>query len=79
MPSDLKPELVASHHYRVTDTPFVFTNGTMAAHVEVDIETGMVKILNFLGCGGLWPRNKPDARGRANQGRCSARDWLRVI
>ena len=47
LPSDLKPELVASHHYRVTDTPFVFTNGAMAAHVEVDIETGMVKILNF--------------------------------
>ena len=47
LPSDLKPELVASHHYRVTDTPFVFTNGAMAAHVEVDIETGIVKILNF--------------------------------
>lgn len=47
LPSDLKPELVATRHYRVTDFPFVFTNGAMAAHVEVDIETGFVKVLNF--------------------------------
>lgn len=47
LPSDLKPELVATRHYRVTDMPFVFTNGAMAAHVEVDIETGFIKILNF--------------------------------
>nr|WP_306268995.1 xanthine dehydrogenase family protein molybdopterin-binding subunit [Pararhizobium sp. IMCC3301] len=47
LPSDLKPELVATRHYRVTDFPFVFTNGAMAAHVEVDIETGFVKVLKF--------------------------------
>jgi len=47
LPADLKPELIASHHYRVTDFPFVFTNGALAAHVEVDIETGMVAILGF--------------------------------
>ena len=47
LPSDVTPELVATRHYRVTDFPFVFTNGAMAAHVEVDIETGFVKILNF--------------------------------
>jgi len=47
LPSDLKPELVATRHYRVTDFPFVFTNGAMAAQVEVDIETGMVKVLGF--------------------------------
>ena len=47
LPSDLKPELVASRHYRVTDFPFVFTNGAMAAHVEVDVETGFVKVLHF--------------------------------
>lgn len=47
LPSDLRPELVATRHYRVTDFPFVFTNGAMAAHVEVDIETGFVKVLNF--------------------------------
>ena len=47
LPADLNPELVATRHYRVTDFPFVFTNGAMAAHVEVDVETGLVKVLNF--------------------------------
>ena len=47
LPPDVRPELVATRHHRVTDVPFVFTNGSMAAHVEVDIETGMVAILGF--------------------------------
>ena len=46
LPSDLTPELVATRHYRVTDFPFVFTNAAMAAEVEVDPETGFVKVLN---------------------------------
>jgi carbon-monoxide dehydrogenase large subunit len=45
LPPDLKPELVATRHYRVTDYPFVFTNGTQASYVEVDVETGEVKLL----------------------------------
>ena len=47
LPADLKPELIATRHYRVTDFPFVFTNGAMAAQVEVDTETGLVKVLGF--------------------------------
>ena len=47
LPSDLKPELIATRHYRVTDFPFVFTNGAMAAHVEVDTDTGLVRVLDF--------------------------------
>ena len=47
LPNDLNPELIATRHYRVTDFPFVFTNGAIAAHVEVDIETGFVKVLHF--------------------------------
>ncbi|MCU0856582.1 MAG: xanthine dehydrogenase family protein molybdopterin-binding subunit, partial [Rhodobacteraceae bacterium] len=47
LPADLKPELVATRHYRVTDMPFVFTNGAMAAYVEVDTDTGFVKVLHF--------------------------------
>lgn len=47
LPDDLSPELIATRHYRVTEFPFVFTNGAMAAHVEVDTETGFVKVLNF--------------------------------
>jgi aerobic carbon-monoxide dehydrogenase large subunit len=47
LPSDMNPELVATRHYRVTDMPFVFTNGAMAAEVEVDVETGFVRVVNF--------------------------------
>lgn len=47
LPHDLKPEFAASRHFRVTDFPFVFTNTTLAAHVEVDTDTGFVKILKI--------------------------------
>jgi carbon-monoxide dehydrogenase large subunit len=47
LPNDLNPELIATRHYRVTDFPFVFTNGAMAAHVEVDTATGFIKVLHF--------------------------------
>ncbi len=47
LPPDVKPELIATRHYRVTDFPFVFTNGAMAAEVELDPETGFVKLLGF--------------------------------
>ncbi len=47
LPNDLNPELIATRHYRVTDFPFVFTNGAMAAQVEVDIATGFVKVLHY--------------------------------
>jgi aerobic carbon-monoxide dehydrogenase large subunit len=45
LPSDMRPELIAARHYRVTDYPFVFTNGAMASYVEVDPETGLVTLL----------------------------------
>lgn len=45
LPADMRPELIASRHYRVTDYPFVFTNGAMASYVEVDPDTGMVTLL----------------------------------
>ncbi len=47
LPADMAPELIATRHYRVTDFPFVFTNGAMAAHVEVDTETGFITVLDF--------------------------------
>lgn len=45
LPPDLKPELVATRHFRVTDYPFVFTNGCQASSLEVDTETGEVTLL----------------------------------
>lgn len=47
LPPDLKPELIATRHYRVTDFPFVFTNGAMATHIELDPETGLIRVLDF--------------------------------
>ena len=46
LPNDLRPELIATRHHRVTDFPFVFTNGAMAAEVEVDTDTGFVKVIH---------------------------------
>lgn len=45
LPNGMRPELIATRHYRVTDYPFVFTNGAMASYVEVDPETGIVTLL----------------------------------
>ena len=46
LPHDHKPELVVTRHYRVTDYPFVFTNGVQAAWLEVDIQTGTIALLD---------------------------------
>jgi len=39
------PELVVTRTYAQREYPFVFTNGVQASYVEVDIETGFVKLL----------------------------------
>lgn len=46
LPSDLQPELVATRHFRITDYPFVFTNGCQASYLEVDPDTGFVRLLD---------------------------------
>lgn len=45
LPADLKPEFVVTRHYVPKDYPFAFTNGIQASYVEVDTETGFVKLL----------------------------------
>ncbi len=45
LPNDLKPEFVVTRHYVPKDYPFAFTNGIQASYLEVDIETGFVKLL----------------------------------
>lgn len=47
LPPHVKPELIATRHYRVTDVPFVFTNGAMGAEIELDPDTGFVTICKF--------------------------------
>ncbi|MFN4128542.1 MAG: xanthine dehydrogenase family protein molybdopterin-binding subunit, partial [Paracoccaceae bacterium] len=45
LPKGLPRELVQTRHYITSDYPFAFTNGVQASYLEVDIETGFVKLL----------------------------------
>lgn len=46
LPRDFQPELIVTRHYAQRDYPFVFTNGVQVSHVEVDPETGVVRLLD---------------------------------
>ena len=39
------PELMVTRHYAQRDFPFIFTNGVQASYVEIDTDTGFVKLL----------------------------------
>lgn len=45
LPPGLQPEFMVTRHYVPKDYPFAFTNGVQASYVEVDVETGFVKLL----------------------------------
>ena len=45
LPKDLPRELVVTRHYITSEYPFAFTNGVQASYVEVDTQTGFVKLL----------------------------------
>ena len=45
LPHDVQPELMVTRHYVPKAFPFAFTNGVEAFHVEVEIDTGFVKLL----------------------------------
>jgi carbon-monoxide dehydrogenase large subunit len=45
LPPGFQAELVATRHYVPRAYPFAFTNGIQASWLEVDIETGFVKLL----------------------------------
>ena len=45
LPPGVQPELVATRHYMPREYPFAFTNGVQASYLEVDVETGFVKLL----------------------------------
>jgi aerobic carbon-monoxide dehydrogenase large subunit len=45
LPPDFQAELVVTRHYVPRAWPFAFTNGVQASYLEVDIKTGMVKLL----------------------------------
>jgi carbon-monoxide dehydrogenase large subunit len=45
LPADFTPELMVTRHYAQRDFPFIFTNGVQASYVEVDTDTGFVRLL----------------------------------
>ena len=45
LPRDFSPELVVTRHFAQRDFPFIFTNGVQVSYVEVDTDTGFVKLL----------------------------------
>jgi carbon-monoxide dehydrogenase large subunit len=45
LPKGLQADLTIAHHYAPSGYPFAFSNGIHGSLVEVDIETGFVKIL----------------------------------
>jgi aerobic carbon-monoxide dehydrogenase large subunit len=45
LPHDLQAEFVATRHYVPRKFPFAFTNGIQASYLEVDTETGFIKLL----------------------------------
>ncbi|MEZ5935189.1 MAG: xanthine dehydrogenase family protein molybdopterin-binding subunit [Alphaproteobacteria bacterium] len=47
LPKDVQPELIATRHYTQRGYPFVFTNAAHACHLEVDAETGIVRLLKY--------------------------------
>lgn len=45
LPKGLPRELVQTRHFITMDYPFAFTNGAQASYVEIDPQTGFVKLL----------------------------------
>jgi carbon-monoxide dehydrogenase large subunit len=45
LPPDLPRELMQTRHFITKQYPFAFTNGIQASYLELDVETGMVKLL----------------------------------
>ncbi|MGZ5837222.1 MAG: xanthine dehydrogenase family protein molybdopterin-binding subunit [Xanthobacteraceae bacterium] len=45
LPPGVQAELMATRHYVPREYPFAFTNGIQASWLEVDIETGFIKLL----------------------------------
>src|SRR5438128_1449880 len=45
LPPGIQPEFMATRHFVPREYPFAFTNGVQASWLEVDVDTGFVKLL----------------------------------
>ena len=46
LPNHIQPTLSATYRFRLHDALYIFTNGIQGAYVEVDTDTGFIKLLN---------------------------------
>jgi carbon-monoxide dehydrogenase large subunit len=72
LPPGIQPELMATRHFVPREYPFAFTNGVQASWLEVDTDTGFVKLLKALGGGGLRHHHQSATGRRADPGRRGA-------
>ena len=47
LPPDAQAELTVAHHFAPKGFPFAFTNGIHACLVEVDVQTGFIKLIKY--------------------------------
>ncbi len=47
LPKDFQSELTVTRHHVPKKYPFSFTNGAHAAHIEVDVNTGLIQVLKY--------------------------------
>jgi carbon-monoxide dehydrogenase large subunit len=45
LPPGTQAQLSVAHHYAPQGYPFAFTNGVQGCHLELDVETGLVRVL----------------------------------
>ena len=63
---------MATRHFVPREYPFAFTNGVQASWLEVDTDTGFVKLLQALGGRGLRHHHQSATGRRADPGRRGA-------
>lgn len=47
LPGDFQPELVVTRHHVPNQTPYYISNGVQASYLELDPETGFIRLLGF--------------------------------
>jgi len=73
LPNDYQPTLSTTRRFRLTGLPYIFTNGIHGAYVEVDVDTGFIRLLKHWvveDCGRIINPNLADeqVRGGCVQG-----------
>ncbi len=73
LPPEIQPEVMITRHYRMVGDLYIFTNGVHGSYVEVDTDTGFIKLLRHWiveDCGRIINPNLADeqVRGGCVQG-----------